>query len=246
MNIADAKNLVCEFMRMRTMDILDRFADTSKESIVIKTKPTGRQSSCFIPGTRKDKVLLIAHVDTVWEDPAEINPCLVENTNVLISGDLFKSGHNAVGIGADDRAGIAILWELRNLGHSLLLVNGEERGGLGSHFIMDHKEKWRRKAIQDHQFAIQFDRRGSNDLVFYDVGTPEFVKYCEKSTGFKMAHGTFTDICILCRKICGVNMSVGYENEHMAFENLNLDHWNRTLETAREWMSRKDIPKFPR
>lgn len=38
---------------------------------------------------------------------------------------------NAVGIlGADDRAGCAIIWLLRNLGHGILITDDEEQGSL--------------------------------------------------------------------------------------------------------------------
>jgi hypothetical protein len=35
-------------------------------------------------------------------------------------------------LGADDRAGLAILWLLRDLGHSLMVTDLEEHGRMGS------------------------------------------------------------------------------------------------------------------
>ena len=40
----------------------------------------------------------------------------------------YRSGVYDEGIGADDRAGCAILWLLKDSGHSLLVTNGEEIG----------------------------------------------------------------------------------------------------------------------
>src|SRR5436309_8786954 len=76
----------------------------------------------YIPGTRPDRVLLLAHADTVWDaKPGYPAP-------VQYADGVYSSQNPDLGIGGDDRAGCAILWELRALGHSLLLTSGEEKG----------------------------------------------------------------------------------------------------------------------
>jgi hypothetical protein len=121
-------------------------------------------------------------------------------------------------------------WELRESGHSILLTSGEELGCIGSVALASCKE------IDDinatHSFMVELDRRGHSDIVFYDVGSKQFIEFCEKSTGYVEAQGTHTDICELCTTVCGVNFSVGYMNEHQPSEILRLDWWRRTLETV--------------
>ena len=91
-------------------------------------------SFVYIPGSRKDRVLLVAHADTFFHDfhgPHEI----------ILDGDIYRSMEDSVGIGADDRAGCAILYLLKDSGHSLLITNGEEIGCKAAHSIKNfHKE----------------------------------------------------------------------------------------------------------
>ncbi len=239
------------FFYMKEHQILDNFAALSKNSASFGE---GDYRSVFVPGTRKDRVLLVAHVDTVLQDSPHIK---VAYKNGLMFSEIKYRGlsegskKNKAGagfpriggmaIGADDRVGVAILYLLRNLGHSLLLTNCEECGCLGSMALMSDNDN--AEMINDHNFAVQFDRAGRNDLVFYDVGSDEFVEYCEKETGFKFAEGTYTDIRVLCEKMCGVNISVGYKNEHTCNEVLNTRWWERTARTAYNWLSKDNLGK---
>jgi hypothetical protein len=205
----------------------------------------------YIEGTRDDRVLLVAHADTVW-GALPIEPD-------LHAGIVFSKKRHAkwsrknkfggstdqwgVGIGADDRAGCEIVWRLRELGHSLLITTGEEIGCVASRRIMNN-EDWH-KIIASHQFAVQFDRHGKTDIVFYDVGTKSFAEYVKKSTGFIPVEGLSTDIRFLCQDICGVNMSVGYYDEHTSDERLVLEEYENTFAVAHNWLKQPQIPKFP-
>lgn len=82
---------------------------------------------------------------------------------------------------------------------------------------------------------IQLDRRGSRDYKFYHLPvTDEFEKYVVESTGYECAGTTSrTDICVLCEKICGVNLSVGYYNEHHPEEILRYDEWLGTYQIVK-------------
>lgn len=208
----------------------------------------GDYRSVYIPGKRKDPVLLVAHADTVWQDSPNIK--IAYKNGMFFSDErtrgLTKKENNpyvgGFGIGADDRAGIAMLWLLKDLGHSLLITNCEENGCLSSIYRMSSSRE--AELIQNHNFIVQLDRKGKNDLVFYNVGTEEFVRYCEESTGYKFAEGSSTDIKVLCEKIPGVNISVGYQNEHTCNEVLNLRWWLSTYNTLLGWLSSNNIPKF--
>ncbi|HJW87414.1 MAG TPA: hypothetical protein VJ440_12350, partial [Candidatus Brocadiaceae bacterium] len=54
----------------------------------------------------------------------------------------------------------------------------------------------------------------------------------------------FTDIVTLCRRITGVNLSIGYRNEHTDDEHLVLQDWQHTLDVCRTWLSRAELPRF--
>lgn len=102
-------------------------------------------SCVYVPGKRKDRVLLVAHADTVFG--------LRGKHKVILDGDIYRSGDYDEGIGADDRAGCAILWLLKDSGHSLLVTNGEEIGCVGSHDIRDiHKELF--EELNNHQYIL--------------------------------------------------------------------------------------------
>lgn len=131
-----------------------------------------------IPGTRENKIVLVAHADTVWDDaygkPAQ--------TTVTFEDGCFKSTNPNCGIGADDRAGCAMLWALRDSGHTILLVNGEEKGKWGAKF--------------------------------------------------------------LCKKVCGVNIGVGYQGWHRPTESLSLADWENTLARLTDFLKTAH-PRFP-
>lgn len=219
-----------DFLELPTEDVIGRFLDL-KRSIAL---PVPRCDPCvFVPGTRKSRVLLVAHSDTVWDhDPAR---------TVELIGDVVTSGTPQVGIGADDRAGCFILWALRNSGHSLLLCSDEEAGCLGARHIA------KTPALQDHLFALEFDRCGPADIVNYGEATTPFIDYLESYySGFSESTGSFSDICEICPTagIQGVNLSVGYYSEHTAEELLHLGMLSHTLGCTRNLLSEATIPGF--
>ena len=61
----------------------------------------------------------------------------------------------------------------------------------------------------------------------------EFEDFIEHSTGYTNAgKRAFTDIVTLCKSsesCCGVNLSVGYYDEHTSYETLNIAEWTNTL-----------------
>jgi hypothetical protein len=146
-------------------------------------------------------------------------------------------------LGADDRAGIAILWLMRRSGHSLLITDHEETGGRGARrAAYDLVED-----LADHRFAMQIDRRYDQEMVFYDCSTPEFEAYMQEQTGgYRIGNGSFTDIAILCPAagICGVNLSAGYWNEHSSEEMLSYDAWLRTYKVVQRMLWRASHPQF--
>jgi len=192
----------------------------------------------FKQGTREDAITLVAHADTVFGEKQTI-------ATSNFDGHEFIFGNNPnVGIGADDRAGCALVWLLANSGHHVLVLDGEEIGAVGAQFLMREHPKIR-EIINKSRFVLEFDRQGGNDYKCYQIPvSDEFKKYLETKTGFKDAGTTsFTDISVLCEKVCGANLSVGYYYEHTPIEMLNVNEWLNTLNLARQITNQK-IPQF--
>jgi hypothetical protein len=248
-------NILMEFLSYPLdsgKEILRRFAGLTKtlarEAPVHYVNPDNQlQQFVYIPGTRKNKVLLVAHADTKWDKDYQF--ALVAGNRFVIDGKLISSA----GIGSDGRAGCAILWLLKDLGHSLLVTNGEY-GNLrkmipslgGSRWLIERHPEIADEINMNHQFAVQFDFRNGGEFKCYGVGTSGFRQYVREETGFKDAGKDGSkDICMVCRDICGVNLSVGYDKENTTAEILNSEQWNHTLDICREWLNESDLPGFP-
>ncbi|MGE5406699.1 MAG: hypothetical protein ACM3NR_03215 [Methanosarcina sp.] len=220
--------------------ILDRFSEL-KGSI---RRGEGAEQFVYIGGKRENRVLLVAHADTVWD----LNDNTIQSDHdIIYNNGIFSSDTPGVGIGADDRAGCAILWLLKDLGHSFLITNGEEQGRLGSKWLMDYNDDIAEEINFSHRFAVQFDRRNKNDYKCYNVGTPEFRKYLNRVTGYREPDtSSYTDIVTVCRRITGVNLSIGYYHEHSEEERLVVREWLNTLEMSRRWLGKEYLPSFSR
>lgn len=177
---------------------------------------------------------LVAHVDTVFPEPPE---------------DIYYDREKGVmwspqGLGADDRAGVFAILKIIQSGlrPTIIFTTDEEVGGLGAvQLVKDFPEC----PIPNLKYLIQLDRRGTNDCVFYDCYNEDFITYVE-SFGFIEAFGTFSDIAELCPAwdVVGVNLSIGYENEHTKYETLHLKPWMATIEKVKRMLKEKDIPDF--
>lgn len=172
-------------------------------------------------------VCLCAHVDTVFNAPP---------TNIYYDKEQTTLW-SPQGLGADDRAGIYIIIELLERGYrpSIILTDLEEQGGIGSNALT---ERFPHCPFKNCKALIQLDRKGKNEAVYYDCEVPEFEELIT-SYGFETDIGTFTDISILMPawQIVGVNLSVGYLNEHNLIETLNLSHTYLTIDKVEKMLS---------
>ena len=202
---------------------------------------SGLEQFLFIEGDRPNRVMLVAHADTYWDEhyggngnkPQE----LIQQNGIVLN----KNG----GLGADNRAGCAIIWLLREMGHSILITNGEERGRTGSRWLMNENHDIADTINLGHQFVVQLDRRNAKDFKCYSVGTDKFRTYISQATGYSEPdRSSCTDIVTLCRDICGVNLSIGYHNEHGEDEHLVVSEWQNTLNICRKWLSESELPHF--
>ena len=146
------------------------------------------------------------------------------------------------GLGADDRAGVyAILRILKTgLRPHVIFTTDEEKGGIGAYSIAIKCQDFFNKI----KYIIELDRQGSHDCVFYECNNRDFVRYVE-SFGFFEELGSFSDISYICPewKVAGVNLSIGYKNEHSYVETLHISHFFATIDKVIKML--KDAEQAP-
>ena len=182
------------------------------------------QTNDYIFAVGDIPVALAAHMDTVFKQPPEeifFDP----KKNVLWSPD---------GLGADDRAGVFAIIQIIRAGYRphIIFTADEEIGGKGAMSLAKLE-----CPFNDLKYIIELDRRGSNDCVFYDCENSEFADYVE-TFGFEYNFGSYTDICEFCPswKIAGVNLSIGYRDEHTYSEVLFVGQMLSTVEKVKKML----------
>ncbi len=178
-------------------------------------------------------IALVAHMDTVFQKPPK---------DIYYDREMGVIWSPEGGCG-DDRAGVfAILKVIQSgLRPSVIFTTDEEVGGLGAEkLINDFPE-----APTQLNYIIQLDRRGTNDCVFYDCDNPQFVQYVE-SFGFIENYGSFSDISEICPAwgMAGVNLSIGYEDEHSVSETLHVNPLLKTISKVKSMLQATNIPEF--
>lgn len=178
-------------------------------------------------------ILLVAHMDTVFPTPP---------THIYYDPEQSVMW-SPNGLGADDRAGVFAILKILQAGlrPCLLFSTDEELGCVGiDKFLADYP-----KCINKIRYVIQLDRRGSRDCVFYDCDNNAFKKYVE-GFGFRTALGSFSDISVLCPEwgCAGVNLSVGYYDEHQYIETLHTNELYDTIDRVKRMLTVTDIPIF--
>lgn len=171
-------------------------------------------------------IALVAHMDIVGKEPPK-KLYYDQKKKVMWAG-----GHI---LGADDRAGIAAIWEIIKDGiykPHLIFTCEEETGAAGASAIASLD-----MPFKDLKYIIELDRQGEEDCVFYDCDNEEFTDFISQY-GFVPEWGTFTDISLICPawKVAGVNLSVGYYNEHTKYEMLNFNHLEKTIDRVRHML----------
>ena len=170
-------------------------------------------------------VALVAHLDTVFKNPPT-DIFFDQKKNVLWAPN---------GLGADDRAGVFAIVQIVRAGYKphIIFTTDEEIGGHGASklALLDCPFK-------ELKYIIELDRRGSNDCVFYDCENQEFVEYVEQF-GFEYNFGSYTDICEFCPAwgIAGVNLSIGYKDEHSTSETLFVGQMLSTIEKVKKMLA---------
>jgi hypothetical protein len=196
----------------------------------------GDSNSWIIGIPKSDKIANIgitAHYDTVLEDSKWYKK---EKDGRKIFWD--KRRTTLFGeVNGDDRAGCYGIYEVAKRAEYkpyVLLFDEEESGSIGcKHFIKNYKsiaKDLKLDFIGNCGFFISLDRKGEKDAVFYTSDNPDFIKYIEEY-GFKEEIGLYSDITLLEKeyKKCGVNLSVGYKENHTDHETLNIKVLDNTI-----------------
>lgn len=170
-------------------------------------------------------VALVAHLDTAFKKPP--NRIFYDNVkNVMWSPE---------GLGADDRAGVYSIIQIIKSGlrPTIIFTTDEEKGGLGAERLVKDMPD----PPTDLKYIIELDRQGRFDCVFYRCDNPEFERYVE-DFGFITNFGSFSDISIICPrwKVAGVNLSIGYVDEHSVSETLYISHMYNTINKVKDML----------
>lgn len=187
----------------------------------------------YVMAQGETPIALVAHLDTVF--PYGKRKIYYDREAQVI--------WSPNGLGADDRAGVfAILLIIQHgFRPTVIFTTDEELGCLGvDKLVLDYPEPpW------PINYIIQLDRQGANDCVFYNCNNPEFEKYIEEF-GFVSDFGSFSDISAICPAwgVAGVNLSVGYINEHTLQETLHVKFWKRTVKQVEKMLKKEKIPTF--
>ena len=187
----------------------------------------------YVMAQGETPIALIAHLDTVF--PYGKRKIYYDREAQVI--------WSPNGLGADDRAGVfAILLIIQHgFRPTVIFTTDEELGCLGADkLVLDYPEPpW------PINYIIQLDRQGANDCVFYSCNNLKFEEYIE-GFGFVSDFGSFSDISAICPVwgVAGVNLSVGYINEHTLQETLHVKFWKRTIKQVEKMLKKEKIPTF--
>jgi hypothetical protein len=186
----------------------------------------------FIIAQGNIPIALAAHMDTVFDKPPK-DIFYDTRKNVMWSPE---------GLGADDRAGVFAIIQIVQSGlrPHIILTTDEEKGCIGAEALSKFD-----CPFEELNYVIELDRRGTNDCVFYDCDNKDFVDYVEKF-GFTETWGSFSDICEFCPEweVAGVNLSIGYKDEHSFQELLYVSSMFATIEKVKKMLSEENIPFF--
>lgn len=191
-----------------------------------------------------DTTMFTSHLDTV----SSRQETIVTKETLDANGDIIISTESNTILGADDKAGVALMIEMILHGKPGIyyFFIGEERGGIGSSSLCDIYDNI--SFLKNVNKCVSFDRRGNNSVITHQMGrrccsdafADELIDRLNYS-GLEMekdSGGIYTDSAFLVSKIKNcTNISVGYRYEHSSSEFLNLSHLERLTKAciAMDW-----------
>jgi len=193
-------------------------------------KPSHYSNGLYLYVHKDDNLpCLVAHIDTVHKQKP--------NKKDIVQVDDVLSNTKG-GLGADDRAGVYALLQLKDLPYNLLFTNYEETGGIGvKQAIHDLSE-----LLSANTCFIEIDRRGTGHYVDYVGAEQEFLSLFE-TRGLTNEFGTYSDIYDLSSElaIASVNLACGYYDQHTPMESLNLKELQAVIDFLKDPTLIKDL-----
>lgn len=166
-------------------------------------------------------IAFMAHHDTVHKSDG-IQKVFYDPT----SDFAFVDGNEC--LGADCTTGVWLILEMikAKVPGLYIVHTGEECGGIGSSALIKSKPVW----LQNVDFAISFDRYGTNSIITHQMGTrtcsESFSKDLESilKMGFESdSGGVYTDSCEYADDVSEcTNISVGYYKQHTKQETQDI------------------------
>ena len=170
---------------------------------------------------------------TIFTSHLDTHGDTIQSINHRFSGDLITSDGTSI-LGADDKAGVSLMMYM--IHHKVpglyYFFRSEEVGCLGS------KEIAREMNLENWKRVVSFDRRGTNSLVTHqssiktcsqDFSTSLLqqlrrggLDYVVDTQGVSSDSLSFIDSVSEC-----VNLSVGYQNEHLTTESQDIKFLER-------------------
>jgi hypothetical protein len=222
------------------------------------------QRFLWIPGTRSEqegRITFMAHADTVFDekyfkpvhDKGKIrwtgknskkfldlarNPNMVQEPKISVDEEgkeFFKGTNPDVGLGADNRAGCAILHQLLGSGHNILITDGEEQSNdTGAYYLLQNHPDIMEQ-INKSRFCISFDSGNDFGYMTSVAASENFIGYIAGKMG-ELEHDNIiggADIGQLCEGVSGAHCNAGTYNFHRAEEKVDIDEWLQSLDMAR-------------
>lgn len=203
-----------------TKDFVTGFLDKFYQEVI--------ETDDYILAEGNIPIALVAHLDTVFDDDRNERNYIIHYFN----GKMYHPD----GAGFDDKAGIFSIFKILESGFlpNVIFTTNEEIGSLGAKKLIEDFPKC---PFGDLRYLIQLDRENDYDCVFYSCENKEFISYIE-SFGFVEAFGTSTDIRHICPvwDIAGVNLSIGYKDQHTENETLDINIMFNTISKVKEML----------
>ena len=186
----------------------------------------------------RDPVCLVAHIDTTPTVDGKSRIAVIDYYEDITEDDNGNIKHiltSPQGIGGDDRCGI---WTILNILDEtdylpyIVFCEDEEIGCIGSSKFA--KTEYVKELKNYCKFIVEIDRRGNNDIVFYEDENYEFHEWVANVTGYKEAIGSCSDIIYLSEgsDISSVNISSGYYDEHTLEESIVVEETLHTKDAV--------------
>lgn len=234
------KDVLEHFLNLGTQssvheNIMQEFHTLNNSSISVLSDDN--EGFVYIPGKRNDRVLLVSSLEFELNQTKQ-EELIFENGNYKTSKQ--KSYLDIA------TASSAILYLLKDSGHSLLIMNNDL---YFPHFsvvnVINYQHKDFFEEFNAHQYILEFSYEYPKSIGFTPSTTQNFKNFIEDNTRFfeekRLFHSSINE---LCERICGANVSAGYHKNKRKGLFLNLAEWEHTLNVFRNFL-KEPQPQFP-